>query len=754
MAVRRLKINNMPLRGGLMTAGQQGTIDEGQLWQAKNAGTTLDGLLWKRPGLWQWGQTLAYPAYSDSLSFYEMFDSLDLWTTTDGTSSISQSVADGKLQVSIGVLASGSAVDIIGRNVEATQADSDTADFSIRWTSRMINVQALSEYIISAKARTGDSPYAFKVLSDGVYYYATGGTWTLWYTLAQEDLPATCYEIQVDISGNALLYVDDTLVGTQAVSGMDNYSAFTVGSYIELFFSSSDALTDQYTIYIFDLMMDGIVPYTDANDVVQYPFDKSRLGAGSDFKSIVGSSSVERSLLVASDRLIYRDTGLKREWAPLMGLTGGNVTFSQFGDEILIFDADDSEGSKVYRWDGDGSPTLLDDAPPIRFGTEHRTRVFGAGDKRFPLRVYFTGSRQPNVWFAPDSDADGQEQYNEVTEAVYLVMPGKRGDEVVAVYGEFYGSCIVCTSRGVWRITGSSPLSYAVENISQDTGAAAQAGLERLGNDLWMVGRQGIGTIQTVQQFGDIKMQMPSGAIADLWNPGLANTATKVDQYQLYRSSMAWNPTTQHMLFAFARQGASDVSTIYAYSAGTAGWQGPWESDTTFVESVEVASPVLQTVMHGTSIGKVGIADHNFKADFGAAYTMTFESPYLNGRSIDPNLVDQSKTWKVLRLFIQGLGEWDINVSWQVDDQTFETIVENQNVYNLPKLGEDWRLDVDPDGRIHSNQLIGVIEIPVDMVGRSFKFQVSTDDTIIGEDLIFQGYQVEFLPNGPDQEQE
>ena len=368
--------------------------------------------------------------------------------------------------------------------------------------------------------------------------------------------------------------------------------------------------------------------------------------------------------------------------------------------------------------------------------------------------MYFTGSRQPELWFYPDGDADGQESYEEVTESGYLVMPGKRGDEVVAIYGEFYGSCIIMTNRGIWRITGSSPLSYAVENISQDVGATAQNSLERLGNDLWFLGRQGIGTLQTVQQFGDIQTSMPSGAIADLWTPGLAHTETKIDQYQLYRSSMAWNPTTQHMLFAFARQGASDVSTIYAYSAATQSWSGPWETDTTFVEAIEVATPVVQTVMHGTSIGKVGLSDVNYKMDFDSRYVVTVESPYLTGRSLDPMFTSQTKTWKVLRIFLHALGDWDFTVQWQVDDEDWQSSEENMNTYDLPKMGTDWRLDVDPDGKIHSNQLVGMLEIPLEVRGRALKFQIITDDSIDGEDFVLQGYQVEFLANGPDQEQE
>ena len=93
-------------------------------------------------------------------------------------------------------------------------------------------------------------------------------------------------------------------------------------------------------------------------------------------------------------------------------------------------------------------------------------------------------------------------------------------------------------------------------------------------------------------------------------------------------------------------------------------------------------------------------------------------------------------------------------MKWQVDDETYVTSTESTNVFDLPRLGVDWRLDDDPDGRIHSSQLIGVLEIPLDIRGRYFKFELSTDDTYDGEDFILQGYQVEFTASGPDKEQQ
>ena len=770
MPVQRYVINNMPLRGGLTTAGQHGTIPESSLWQAKNCASGLDGLITKRPGLWQWGQTLKYPVGYDDVSFYEPFASLDNWVSDDGSSDVTVQTNDGKLVANTNTAGASSSITTIGRVPTSGQADSGDAKWSVRFTALASNMPTDGQFIISCKARVADDPYAFRITGTSVQYYASGGTWTTFKDPDGADdmvfnfyeAPATVFEIRFDADGNVDVLLNETSVVTPtAVSAMQAHTAFTVGSYIEMTFGNTATLTQQWSLYMSDLMFEGAVvravdddddPATD--DIDLEPFQGERLGSGTDFKSVLGGNATKRALLVAGNKYVYQDAALKKFWSPLLALTGGNVTFAQFGDDILIFDGDNALDSKLYRWSGTGQPELLDDAPDVRFGSEHKTRLLAAGDKRFPLRLYYTASRSPNVWFAPESDADGQETASEVLDAGYLNVPGKRGDEIVAVYGEYYGSCIVATNRGIWRLTGSSPISYAMENITQDTGAAAQAAVARLGKDLWLAGRQGISTIATIQEFGDMQAAMPSAPISDLWAPGISNSSIKVDQYQLYKASMAWNPNVQLMLFAFARQGASDVSSIMAYNPVTQGWYGPWESDTTFVAEVEWSSPITQAVMHGTPDGKVGITDPNYLADFDAAYTQTIESPYLDGRSLDPAFTKQIKTWKLLRLYVQLRGAWDLDVKWQTDDDTYQERVESQNIFNLPKLDVDWRLGVDPDGRVHSNQLIGCIEIPLDTRGRYFKFEVSTADDVVGEDLALQGYEVEFTVDGPDQEKE
>jgi hypothetical protein len=289
----RHTIQNMPLRGGLTTAGQHGTIPENQLWRAENCSAGLDGLMVKRPGLWQWGQTIRQPRRYDAVSFYEMFDDVDSWVDDDGSDKITWYTSNNKLVLSITNDTGGASTSVFGRVATGTQADSGDNDWSVRFTATASNMLTTEGFIISCRAKTGNSPYAFRFLGDRIQYYATGGTWTDYHLHDFYESAAKAYEIRFDADGDVTIFINDVQVGTAvAVSAMDAHTAFSVGAYIELSATSSAVDLTGHSIFISDLMFEGAVvrmvdddndPATD--DVPYEPFVASRLAAGTDFKS-------------------------------------------------------------------------------------------------------------------------------------------------------------------------------------------------------------------------------------------------------------------------------------------------------------------------------------------------------------------------------------------------------------------------------------------------------------------------------------
>lgn len=724
MSTQRQVIEVNPARTGLATAGKQGVIDETQLWQAKNISVDLDGGLMKRPGLVQWGQTLKRAA--GDLTFEPLFFDEDIFVEYTSSSYVSDENRNGRWVVTI--TPNSGADDPATYTRTLTEPSSwSTTEWGLRWVHRASDWQEDQYYQVAARAGVADNLYGVRIVDDGVYRYS-GSAWVLAYEYDFAGKGPTSIELLFDGTDLAV-YVEDELVFTD-----DALQALTpedASAHIEWTFGAEYSNTSAYFIY--DIMFGtGTAPFT-----------TSAARDGIDYELIADDEVLRRRLVLATNSRLYVDYDLRNIWTPVLNLTGKSIHLTKFKDKIIVFDS-----GKVYSWDTTAAPTILEDAPQVRFGGEYKRRLFAAGDPRHPRRIYFTALNQEDVWFSPEDDASGEETVDEVLDAGALNVPGQDGSVITAVYGDFYGTCIFTTANGVGRINGSSPLSFSQEYISGSDGAAGPRCLARVGNDLWIAGQRGITTLQTVMQYGDIQTQQPSTTIADMWQP-YPNSSIRVDLANLSKASLTFSPVESLVYFCFRPVGRSEVDTIYVYSVLNQAWYGPWTSDSTFVRTVVVDSPTTYAVLHGTT-GKAGVTSVYRKSDYGTAYTATLESALMSGRSLSAQLNSHPKRWRRLHLHVAPKGDWDMSIEWYVDNDTAETITESQNQYDIPVLSDEFRLDT-PDGYLSSRQLVAIIPVKLDMRGHYFRFIVSTVDNDADEDFVLHGYEVEFLVDSDEE---
>lgn len=741
----QLVIRAMPWRNGLLTAGQQTTIEESALWDAENVTAELDGLLGKRPGLRQWGQTLKAPnPTSADLSFFESWETQSAWVTADAsTGKVVVTQLRGSIRTTVAAGTSNESLTMSTSQAGTTAA----TEWSVRATLRMIDVPAYTAaatdpntLVLRAAAGAGTGKeFAFheggiyyKLASDDAYVLiadtadvANGG----WHTV----------EIRCDDdSGTTSVYLDEVLTGTVTSSLLKDVTLAT-GANAELRWEVIGSADGQYSTEVAAL---GYV------DSVTDPFEASEVRAITDFRFLNGSGSTERALLAAAGGYIYHDTGLQGAWRVLLPTQHQATFFAAFRRTLLIVDSSTNIASVVWQWDGIEDPETLDDAPNIQFATEHKQRVWAAGDKANPLRAYFSGDRQPNLWFSP-SPANIELQIDAIEQAGYLEIPSKKGDAIVAIFGDYYGSAIIFSRRGVWQVVGDGPASFALQAISQDVGAEGPDCVTQVGNDLWFLGRNGINSLATVQQFGDIASTTQSAPISDLWgqNP---SSPTRIVRDYLNRSRLKYNPTQGLVYAAVPTTGQTIPNSVYVYNVNTKQWYGPWSIESRALENIEIAPPEIEVMAHGGSAGQVTFTDQGSRRDVTAAIPLRLESAMLNGRSLDPSLPAMVKTWKRLRLFVLPRGEWDVTISWSTDNDVSKTTTRSQNVFNVETIGNvegdgtgEFRVGID---RIHSREEMGVIEVPLDCRGYSLRFVIEQDEA--GEDLVIQGFEVAFTADG------
>jgi hypothetical protein len=465
--------------------------------------------------------------------------------------------------------------------------------------------------------------------------------------------------------------------------------------------------------------------------------------------------------LCAAGNYIYHDNGLFGAWRPLHPKQYSTVFFSGFRQTITWSNNDGGRRASLWQWNGFDEVELLDKAPNVRFFVEHQQRIFCAGDKENPLRIYYSGDRQPNLYFNP-TPKNTSFEFDTVINAGYVEIPGKEGDEVTALFGDYYGVCIVFTRTGVWRIDGQGPESYGRSAINQDVGCETAQAVAQVANDLWFISRQGVHSLAATDKFGNMESRYPSAPIQNLWteNP---STVQRISREYLGNAKLRYNPPQGLVYVAVPLTGDTAAENVYVYNINTQRWYGPWTIDSRAMENVEIASPVFEVMMHGNASGQIGYTDPGFKADYVTdSVDMLLESAYLDGRSIHPALPGMMKTFKKLRLFVLPRGDWDFSMKIRVDAQIEEEYLNiSQNVFPNETffLGKDaatdngdFRLDLTPDAILRSREEMGVIELNIDQRGYALAFII--EQSAAGQDLVIQGIELEFLADGYETEHE
>lgn len=756
MADKRTKAITIPIypwRGSLRTAGRKSSIPEDSLWRAQNFTTKLDGLLEKRPGLKKWGQTIktfdADATGSTVTSFSDFLTGTGGFVATDNGNGFVEdpTTDDGYMQTNVLV------DDGLGGNdnyvmAYATSTTPTGSEWSLRFMFKGTNLPAYTP------AGTDPNTFSFRgigaagsgkefaIWSGGLYYkkdsddtyelitgteYAGAGGWN-------------AIEVNVDdAAGSTTVYFNDTLVATLTSSDLKDAAPTGTSMYhFRWEVEGSGTAGTQYTTRLATPMY---------NDTVSTPFKTVEVKSLFDYQYASNAGSTKRSLLLAAGNYIYHDNGLAGAWRPLKPKQYQEVYFTTFRRSVIWFDHSQGNFSNVWKWDGQGStPELLDDAPVLHAGGEHQQRLFAFGPEH-PLRLYYSGDRQENVWFSPAAD-NIEDEFSTLLNAGYLTIPSReKGDRITAFRGGYFGIAIVCTRHGAYRVLGAGINSYRIEKVGSSDAAGAENAhcITDIGNDLATLSRKGIHLLSATEQYGDIKGTFLSAEIQDLWGEDPTSVDT-ISREFLDRARLKYSPQQGLLYCAVPLTGDTHAVRIFVYNVNTQQWTGDWSIDSRAMENVEIATPEIEVMMHAGEDGQVGYTDQSWKTDFGSdGYEAILESAFIDGRSLDPRLAGYEKTWKRLRIYVLPRGNWDIDISWYVDDKDAKTETKSQNVRKFHVLTEDWKIGANPDGKLRSREQIVPIEIRLDTRGKSLTFIITSPDNR-GEDLVIQGIEIDAIP--------
>lgn len=739
-----------------MTAGRKSSVPEDALWRAKNFTTKLDGLLEKRPGLKKWAQTIKVPTVvTGSNSVMDDFlKGLGGYAITDTSSGLiaKPTVYDGMIQTNV---AKGTGNEVYQMDRDGTR---NGTTWSLRFQFKGVSLPAYTadgtvpntfSFTGIAGAGTGKQ---FAIWSGGLYYKNNADDKFILIDDTEKCGEGGWVTIEVNVdddSGSTTVYINDTLVATLTSADLKD----TVLVALFSFRWEVEGTTDASAQYSTKLAM-PMYTQADWTDADIDPFKTVKIDALHDYHYTSKAGSPKKSLLIAAGKYIYHDNGLQGAFRPLHTKQHSDVYFASFQKSTIWWDHDGGNHSSVWKWDGQGTkPELMDDAPVAHAGGEHQQRLWMFGPK-FPLRLYYSGDRQPNLYFSPAED-NVEDEFSTLVNAGYLAIPSReKGDKITAFRGGYFGIAVCCTRHGAYRVLGSGINSYRLEKIgSSDAGGAENPWcIADMGNDLVTLSRKGLHAISATEQYGDLHGALVSQNIQDLWGDDPTSVET-ISREGLKNARLRYNPQQGLLYCCVPLTGDATAQKVYVFNSNTKQWAGPWTIDCQAIENVEISSPEIEVMMHAGSNGQVGYTDFGWKADFGTdGYEAVIESAFIDGRSLDPRLAGFEKTWKRLRIYVLPRGDWDFTVGWYSDDEERRTETVSQNdARKSHVLTEDFKLTNNPDAKLRSREQIVAIEIRLDSRGKQFTFDI-TSPALRGNDLVIQGVEVDFIPNGYEEE--
>lgn len=244
-------------------------------------------------------------------------------------------------------------------------------------------------------------------------------------------------------------------------------------------------------------------------------------------------------------------TELAKNAAATAPTTLKRVVFEVFNEDLVMAVTDSNAGGRSpYKWDNQGAGNEYVDLggtpPPMKYIRKHQGRLWGAGDPDFPDRLHY-------------STPGNHEEWEGVGDSSYLdVEPGDGDPEgITAIFPSFRGQLFVAKRNKIYKVTGTDPLTYKIETVSEGLGCISHNSAVSVDmDDVYFASERGFHSLVLTDKFGDFEGSFLSQTvqteflacdeilkkyIQGVWIPSLnsviwnmSRNGTKMDHFWLY----------------------------------------------------------------------------------------------------------------------------------------------------------------------------------------------------------------------------
>ena len=225
-------------------------------------------------------------------------------------------------------------------------------------------------------------------------------------------------------------------------------------------------------------------------------------------------TKISRAAVFAGSRA-YMDNGDHFHFQNIdTGLEIGSPREAIVFNGKLIYPSGGREPRKLRIFTlGDQKSVELSEAPPVTILRVHANRIWGTGNPLDPSRVYFSEQNSSTLWAEVDGGGSFQVEPND-------------GQRATGLGPSFHGDLVIYKGQGIYRITGTSPLNFALDQIHAGViGCVSHRTIKNVGNDQYFVSKFGVHSLVTTQRFGDLERAFLSRDIRGFWDANVIQTS-------------------------------------------------------------------------------------------------------------------------------------------------------------------------------------------------------------------------------------
>lgn len=379
-----------------------------------------------------------------------------------------------------------------------------------------------------------------------------------------------------------------------------------------------------------------------------------------------------------------------------------NLASFAVGQDTLIFD-DGLSSTPPYKYTGSGDAADLGGSPPnATLVAFHKNMAFAAGNSSAPSTLYFSDLGDIENWTGGISGNVSVETND-----------GSIIRALVSVYDALY----ICKDTSIWRLSGDDKDTFQLQKMVSGVGCNSPNAIALIGNDAFLTSSQGDVYIYD----GGVNLKLIStkvrGTIADASFSRLAYASTVVYDKDYFIS--------------FSDSSSSSNNKILLFDSFNLAW----------TKFVGINANAIALADNGSGEDMVVFGDYSgfvYKypsgtTDAGTPIATSYTTKQFRFPEASP-----TKDWKLLRVFADQQGNYDLTVETRVD---FENTGTTENINLLGSGSSLWDTGVF-DVATYSAESLITGRIEVNKSGDFFQIEFSQDMYPIS----IKGYQI-FLEN-------